>query len=51
MLREELMLNVDRAEEATLFNADSRYACGAVVVPGMRKIVHAATKAINGEHR
>ena len=44
MLREELMLNVDWAEEVALFNGDSRYTCGAVVLPGMRK-------AVNGEHR
>lgn len=51
MLREELMLNVDWIEAVVLFNVDSRYTCGAVVIPGMRKIVHPAKQAINTEHR
>ncbi|ACM33628.1 conserved hypothetical protein [[Acidovorax] ebreus TPSY] len=51
MLREELVLNVDWAEAVALFNADARHPYGAVVLPGMRKVVHAATKAVNGESR
>lgn len=51
MLREELVRNVDWAEAVALFKADARYPCGAVVLPGMRKVAHAATKAVNGEHR
>ncbi|GAO24098.1 hypothetical protein [Alicycliphilus denitrificans] len=51
MLREELMLSLDWTEEVVLFNGDSRYIGSAVLVPGMRKIVHAATQAINVENR
>jgi len=51
MLREELMLSLDWTDEVALFNGDSRYTGSAVLVPGMRKIVHAATQAINTEHR
>lgn len=51
MLREEHMLNVDGTEELALFNVNSRDACDAVVVPSMRRIVHAATKALYGERR
>lgn len=51
MLHEEIMLNADWNEVVDQLNVDWRSPCGAVVMPGERKMLQGATQVIHGERR
>jgi len=50
-LREEIMLNADWTEVVDQLSVDVRSPCGAVGMPGVRKMLQAVTQVIQGERR